>query len=182
MLNKIRRIATIARLLKERDGFRADQVRLIDSEGEQLGTVSLAEAKARAKECGLDLVVVAEKADPPVCRIMDYGKLVYEQKKNIRSQKKKQLVQKLKEVKFRVNIDKHDYDYKIKHAVDFLSKGCKLKVTLMFRGREMAHKDIGFDLIRQVTEDIKEYGNAENTPKLLGRNITLTFSPVRKGH
>jgi len=133
-----------------------------------------------ADEAGLDLVIVAEKADPPVCRVMDFGKLQYEQKKSLRLQKKHTHVQKVKEVKFRINIDPHDYGIKIKHALDFLGEGDKVKATLMFRGREMAHKEIGFEVVNKVIEDIKEYGEAESTPKLLGRNIIVTFNPVTK--
>jgi len=133
-----------------------------------------------ADDAGLDLVIVAEKTEPPVCRVMDFGKLQYEQKKSLRLQKKHTHVQKVKEVKFRINIDPHDYGFKIKHALEFLGEGDKVKATLMFRGREMAHKDIGFELINKVIEDIKEYGEAESTPKLLGRNIIVTFNPVTK--
>ena len=133
-----------------------------------------------ADEAGLDLVIVAEKAEPPVCRVMDFGKLQYEQKKSLRIQKKHTHVQKVKEVKFRINIDPHDYGFKIKHALDFLGEGDKVKATLMFRGREMAHKEIGFEVINKVIEDIKEHGEVESTPKLLGRNIIVTFNPITK--
>jgi len=133
-----------------------------------------------ADEAGLDLVIVAEKTDPPVCRVMDFGKLQYEQKKSIRLQKKHTHVQKVKEVKFRINIDPHDYGFKIKHALEFLGEGDKVKATLMFRGREMAHKEMGFELINKVMEDIKEYGEADGSPKLLGRNIIVTFNPATK--
>lgn len=128
----------------------------------------------------MDLVVVAEKSDPVVCRIMDFGKLCYEQKKVQRNQKKHVIAQKLKEVKFHVNIDEHDYEYKIKHAVEFLEKGFKLKTTLTFRGREMAHQEIGFQLVERITSDLKKFGTTEDKPKLLGRNISITFSPLGK--
>ena len=131
-------------------------------------------------ELGLDLVLVSENSEISVCRIMDYGKLRYEQKKKVKDQKKSSHKTKLKEVKFRVNIEKHDYDYKINHAVEFLSKGNKVKLTLMFRGREMAHKDIGFDLITRVVEDLTEYSKSESMPKLMGRNITAVVSPLSK--
>jgi translation initiation factor IF-3 len=112
---------------------------------------------------------------------MDYGKLRFEQKKKIKDQKKNQHAQKLKEVKFRINIEKHDYDYKVNHALEFLGKGYKVKITLMFRGREMAHKEFGFELIKRVLADTEQHGTADNDAKLLGRNITVTLSPI-KGH
>lgn len=129
----------------------------------------------------LDLVLVSDKSDPAVIKIMDFGKLQYEQKKKSKDQKKHQHQQKVKEVKFRVNIEQHDYEYKIKHAIQFMDKGDKVKLTLMFRGREMAHKDIGFDLITRVVQDLDEYGVADSTPKLMGRNITVIVSPRGKG-
>ena len=129
---------------------------------------------------GLDLVLVSDNSDPAVCRFMDYGKLRYEQKKKVKDQKKASHKTKLKEVKFRVNIEKHDYDYKINHAKQFLSKGNKVKLTLMFRGREMAHKDIGFELVTKVVEDLAEVSKAESMPKLMGRNITAVITPLSK--
>ncbi len=155
-------------------------VLLIDHDGEQVGVVSFKKASEMAKTASLDLVVVAEQSKPPVCRIMDFGKLQYEQKKNIRSQKKHKQANRVKEVKFRVNIDKHDFDYKLNHAIDFLSKGCKVKITLMFRGREMAHKDLGFELIQRVLENLKEHAVADSRPNLMGRNITVIISPIKK--
>jgi translation initiation factor IF-3 len=156
------------------------EIRLIDDEGEQVGIVNYDEARKRAQAAKLDLVLVAEKSDPAVCRIMDFGKLCYEQKKVQRNQKKHVVTQKLKEVKFHVNIDEHDYGYKLKHSVEFLEKGFKLKVTLVFRGREMAHKEIGFELVERITNDLKKIGTTEDKPKLLGRNVSLTFSPIGK--
>lgn len=155
-------------------------MRLIDDEGEQLGIVPVREAQRIAKEKNLDLVLVAEKADPPVCRILDFGKLVYDQKKKQRDSKKHQHAQKLKEVKFRVRIDAHDYSIKINHAIDFLGKGSKVKVSLMFRGREAAHKEIGFELIERVTKDLEEYGVPEGKAALSGRMISLSFNPVHR--
>jgi len=170
-------------LLKPGDRAFTDdtEVRVVGADGEQVGLITFSKARSLAVEAGLDLVLVAEKAKPPVCRIMDFGKLQYEQKRNLRMQKKHSHAQKVKEVKFRINIDKHDYEYKIKHAEEFLGKGYKLKATLMFKGREMAHKDIGFELIGRVIEDLKEFGIADSTPKLMGRNISLSFSPAKGG-
>jgi len=111
---------------------------------------------------------------------MDYGKLVYEQKKQIKEQKRKNHAHKVKEVKFRLNIEKHDYDYKINHIIDFLGKGHKVKATLMFRGREMAHKEFGFELIEKVINDLTNYASLDSPAKLLGKNITVSLSPISK--
>ncbi len=165
-------------MLKANDRAYADHdLRVIAANGDQLGVIKLEKAAQLAKEAGLDLVLVAETAEPPVCRIMDFGKLCYEQKKKIKDQKKHQQAQKVKEIKFRINIDEHDYEYKINHAIEFLSKGCKLKVTLMFKGREMAHTEMGFNLVSRITESLKDVGTPESTPKLLGKNINVAFNP-----
>ena len=111
---------------------------------------------------------------------MDFGKLQYEQKKNLRMQRKSNSANKLKEVKFRVSIDQHDFDYKLKHAIEFLQKGYKVKITLMFRGREMAHKDLGFEVVSRVLKELEEYATPDNKPSLMGRNISVTISPIKK--
>ena len=157
------------------------KVRLVGEDGEQLGLVSYSDAKAKAQNGGLDLVLVAERSDPPVCRIMDYGKLLFEQKKNLKTQRRRSLTQKVKEVKFHVNVDKHDYDYKIDHARVFLNKGNKVKITLALRGREMAHKEMAFELMERITEDLKGIGKSEVVPKFQGRNITVPFAPDKTG-
>ncbi len=160
--------------------FAGREVLVIDDKGEKRGAMKVEDGLAIAKEAGLNLVMVSENSNPPVCRIMDYGKLQYERKKKIRDQRKNHHAQKKKEVKFRLRIEKHDYEYKINHAVEFLKKGYKLKASLMFRGREMAHKDFGFELMNNVVGDLEEYGKMEANPKLMGRNITVTFAPVKK--
>lgn len=158
------------------------QVLVVDQNGDkQEKPIEVNDALAMAKASGLDLVLVAEKSDPPVCRIMDYGKLQYEHKKRLRDQKKSLHANKVKEIKFRLRIEKHDYDYKINHAIDFLGKGYKVKASLMFRGREMAHKDFGFELINNVISDLEGHGKPDNEPKMVGRSITATFAPVKKG-
>ena len=168
----------IAKLLKHGDrSFTAEQVRLIGAEGEQLDVVSLARAREMAQEAGLDLVLVSDRSTPPVVRIMNYGKLQYEQKKNLKNQRKNNLAQKVKEVKFHVTIDQHDYDFKIKRALEFMEKGCRLKLTLTLRGREMAHQDLAFELINKVIADLSPFGDPDGTPKLLGRNISVNFAP-----
>ena len=171
----------IAKLLKPGDrSFTAEQVRLIGADGEQLDIVTLTRARDLALQAGLDLVLVSDRANPPVVRIMDYGKLLFEQKKNLKNQRKNNVAQKVKEVKFHINIDKHDYEYKLARGVEFLGKGCKLKVTLMLRGREMAHQDLAFELMDKVMAYLAEYGEADGKPKLLGRNITVFFAPGKK--
>jgi len=160
--------------------FAGREVLVIDHEGEKRGAMKVEDGLAMAKEAGLNLVIVSETSNPPVCRIMDYGKLQYDRKKKIRDQKKSHHAQKLKEVKFRLRIENHDYEYKINHAIEFLGKGYKLKASLMFRGREMAHKDFGFELMQRIIKDLEEYGKAESNPKLMGRNITVTFTPAKK--
>ena len=146
-----------------------------------MGLVSYTDALKQAQEAGLDLVLVAEKSNPPVCRIMDYGKLLFEQKKNLKNQRKRNLTQKVKEVKFHVNVDKHDYEYKTTHAQKFLEKGYKVKITLALRGREMAHKDMAFELLGKITEDLKGYGKTDVTPKFQGRNLSVPFAPDKSG-
>lgn len=150
---------------------------MISDENEQFGVVSLEEALSRAGEAGLDLVEVAPKAKPPVCRIMDYGKCIYEQNKKMRDQKRKQSRQKVKEVKFHPNIEEHDYQTKLNKVIAFLEKGYKVKVSMFFRGREMAHVDIGQDLIKRVLEDAQEYGSGD-LPRLTGRMFVLVLSPI----
>ena len=140
----------------------------------------MADAFEKARRVNLDLVVVAEKASPPVCKILDFGKLVYGQKQKKRNQKKTQTVQKTKEVRFRVNIDEHDYKTKIDHAVKFLEKGYKVKVSLIFRGREAAHKDIGFEVINRTLDSLTEYGKSDRNPVLSGRIISTMVNPLKK--
>lgn len=132
-----------------------------------------------AEEAGLDLVVVAESASPPVCRILDFGKLLYEQKQKKKKQKKQQIIQKTKEVRFHVNIDDHDYNYKIEHAVKFLEKGYKVKLSLFFRGREAAYKAQGFEIVKKAVEDVREYGKADKEPDLAGRVISVMVNPLK---
>ena len=139
------------------------------------------DARKKANESKLDLVLVADKAVPPVIRIMNYGKLVYEQRKKLKEQKKHHHTQKVKEIRFHVNTDPHDYGYKINHGVEFLKDGDKLKVTVVFRGREMAHKEIGYELMNKVIQGLSEYGETDGKPKAFGRNLIATFNPT-KGH
>lgn len=144
-----------------------------------MGLLKLGPACQKARDAGLDLVMVSENSTPPVCRIMDYGKFLYEQKKKLKDQKKNQVVQKVKEIKFRLNIDTHDYEVKLNHGIGFLEEGNKLKVTIMFKGRELAHQDKGFELVNKITEDLTGKGTLDAPGKLLGRNICVSYSPVK---
>ncbi|MDR5898361.1 translation initiation factor IF-3 [Halomonas vilamensis] len=155
------------------------EVRLIDQDGEQLGVVSTADALERAQEAGLDLVQISN-ADPIVCKIMDYGKFVFEQKKQKAAQKKKQKQIQVKEVKFRPGTDEGDYQVKLKNLTRFLESGDKGKVTLRFRGREMAHQDIGRKLMERIASDLEEIGTVEAFPKMEGRQMIMILAPKKK--
>ncbi len=157
--------------------IRADKVRTISPEGEQLGILPLEEALSRAREQDLDLVCVSIESVPPVCRIMDYGKLKYEMNKRDRAAKLKQHVTKLKEIKIRPRIDEHDYRIKLGKAIDFLSKGFTLKITLTFRGREMARQDLGRQALQRMIDDLQEMGTIAMAPKKMGRRLTLVINP-----
>jgi translation initiation factor IF-3 len=143
---------------------------------EQVGVLPTSEAISRAKALGLDLIEVAPSAQPPVCRILDFGKFRYDMAKQ--EKEKKHSAGKVKEVKFRVNIDEHDYLTKIRHAEEFLDKGNKVKVHLQFRGREMAHQELGMEVVKRVREDLATMGHVDMDPKLVGRAIGMTLSPL----
>src|SRR4051812_10379344 len=146
------------------------------SSGEQLGVMKLSDALRKAQSLGLDLVEVAPTANPPVCKIVDFGKFRYDISKQEKD--RKTTGAKLKEIKFRVNIDDHDYLTKIRHAEEFLDKGNKVRVQLQFRGREMAHQEFGMQLMHKVKEDLFGMSNVEMEPKIAGRNVTMTLSPL----
>ncbi len=133
-----------------------------------------------AEQAGLDLVEISPNATPPVCKIMDYGKFKYEQQKREAEARKKQKTIEVKEVKFRPNTDTHDYDVKMRNVLKFLEKGDKVKVTLRFRGREMAHQDLGRDLLNRVAEDVKDIGKVENMPKMEGRQMIMVIGPIAR--
>jgi len=149
---------------------------ILAATNEQLGVMRLDEAIRRARALGLDLVEIAPNAQPPVCRIVDFGKFRYDLAKQ--EKEKKHSVSKVKEVKFRVNIDEHDYLTKIRHAEDFLDKGNKVKIQLQFRGREMAHKELGMDVVQRVRSDLSGMAHVDMDPKLVGRAIGMTLSPL----
>jgi translation initiation factor IF-3 len=158
--------------------IRAREVRIIGVDGKQLGVLSLGDALTMARVNGVDLVEVAPNATPPVCRLVDYGKYRYEQAKRDKESKKHQHATKVKEVQLSPKIDPHDLGVKIGHAVDFLCEDMKVKVTLKFRGREMAHTEYGFQVIQKFITDISAYGHPDFAPKLNGRAINLMISPL----
>jgi translation initiation factor IF-3 len=157
--------------------IKAAEVRLIGPDGEQIGIMPLAEALNRAAEANLDLVEVAPQANPPVCRIMDYGKFKYLQSKKTQEAKKKQTVIQIKEVKFRPKIEDHDIAFKIKNIRRFLAQKDKTKISLIFRGREIAHPQIGIDLLNRVAAELADIGTVEQAPKIEGRNLTMIIAP-----
>ena len=160
--------------------IRVPEIRCIDENGEQMGIIPTRQALIRAHEAGLDLVEISATCKPPVCRIMDHGKFKYEQDKKKKEQKKKQSVVKLKEVKFHVNVGDHDYQTKLRHTHDFLEEGNRVKISLQFRGRENAHRELGFELMKQVMADCTEQGTVEQAPRLMGRNIFMMLVPKKK--
>jgi translation initiation factor IF-3 len=164
--------------VNERIGVREVRVILDDGdESVQLGVLPTRDALAKARELGLDLVEVSPTARPPVCRIMDFGKYKYEQSKKAKQSKKRQHQVVVKEIKLRPKIEKHDYEFKKKHAIEFLEHGDKVKVTLMFRGREMAHTDLGRKLLDQLTEELKEFAKVESPARQEGRTMIMYLAP-----
>lgn len=161
--------------------IRAQEVRLTGLEGEQLGIVSLREALEKAEEAGVDLVEISPNAEPPVCRIMDYGKFLYEKSKSSKEQKKKQKVIQVKEIKFRPGTDEGDYQVKLRSLIRFLEEGDKAKITLRFRGREMAHQQIGMEVLNRVKDDLQELAVVESFPtKIEGRQMIMVLAPKKK--
>jgi len=157
--------------------IRISPVRVIADDGQQLGVLSIDEAIAAAQERGLDLVEVAPLARPPVVKIMDYGKFKFEQAKAARAAKKKQHVIHLKDVKYRPGIDEHDFAFKTRHAREFLQDGNKVKVTMMYRGRQMAHIELGREVLDRVAAELKDIGKIEQEPRLEGRNMSMVMAP-----
>jgi len=155
-------------------------VRLIGVEGEQIGIVTLAVANALAEEAGIDLVEIAPTAQPPVCRLMDYGKFRYQESKKKHEAKLKQKQIQIKEVKFRPNTDEGDYNIKLRNLIGFLEEGDKAKVTLRFRGREMAHQEFGIRLLERVRDDLLQHAVVEQFPRMEGRQMVMVLSPKKK--
>lgn len=162
------------------DRIRAPEIRLIGAEGENVGVVTPSRGMELADAAGLDLVEISPNAVPPVCKIMDFGKFKYEQQKRESEARKKQKIIEIKEVKFRPNTDTNDYDVKMRNVFKFLENGDKVKISLRFRGREMAHQDLGRQLLERVAEDTKDAGRVENFPKMEGRQMIMLIGPLPK--
>ncbi len=157
--------------------IRVPQVRVIDAEGNQLGVMATRDALATAEGSGLDLVEVAATANPPVCRIMDYGKFKYQMSKKAKDAKKKQTVIQVKEMKLRGKTEEHDFQFKLRNIKRFLSEGNKVKVSIVFKGREITHTDLGMGMLKRVAEELKEVASVEAPPKLEGRNMSMVVTP-----
>lgn len=158
----------------------APEVRLIGAEGNQIGVVSTREALAMAEEEGLDLVEIAPNSDPPVCRLMDFGRFLFDQKKKKNEAKKRQKQVQVKEIKFRPGTDEGDYQVKLRNLTRFLNDGDKAKVTMRFRGREHAHRDLGLELLKRIETDLAEISVVEQQPLMEGRQMVMVLSPKKK--
>ncbi len=160
--------------------IRNKEIRLVGIDGEAIGVVSIEEALDRAVKAGVDLVEISPNAEPPVCRIMDYGKFLYEKSKSQKEQKKKQKQVQVKEIKFRPGTDEGDYQVKLRNLIRFLEEGDKAKVTLRFRGREMAHQDLGLNVLERVKSDLEELAVVESFPKVEGRQAVMMLAPKKR--
>ncbi len=170
----------VTKRVRRNEEIDVSEVRVIGSDGEQQGLMPIADAIEVAKLEGLDLVEVAPTAEPPVCRIMDFGKYLFEQNKKAQSAKRKQKHVHVKEIKFRPGTDEGDYQIKLRKLVEFLEYGDKTKITLRFRGREMAHQELGANLLARVRKDLDEYGVIEQMPQMEGRQMIMVMSPKKK--
>lgn len=155
------------------------EVRLIDQDGQQVGVLPIREAIAAAEEAGMDLVEIQPNAEPPVCRVMDFGKFIFEQKKQQQAAKKKQKQVHVKEVKFRPGTGEGDYQVKLRNLIRFLIDGDKTKVTMRFRGREHAHRELGLDMLKRIESDLAEYGQVEQQAQMEGRQMVMVLSPKK---
>jgi translation initiation factor IF-3 len=158
----------------------AREIRLIDSEGEQVGVVTLEEGLQKAAEAALDLVEISPQAEPPVCRLMDYGRFKFDEQKKRQTARKKQKQVQVKEIKFRPGTDIGDYKTKLRNLIRFLEEGDKVKITMRFRGREMAHQELGRDMLKRIEQDLDEYAAVEQFPKLEGRTMVMVMGPKKK--
>ncbi|MGI6050656.1 MAG: translation initiation factor IF-3 [Acetivibrionales bacterium] len=160
--------------------IRDKEVRLIDVDGTMIGVVSAREAQLKANERELDLVKIAPNANPPVCKIMDYGKYLYEQSKREKEARKKQTTIEVKEIRLSAKIEEHDFNFKVKNAIKFLEDGDKVKATIRFRGREIAYSALGREVMNKFAESVKEYGKVDRQPSMEGRTMSMIFSPIKK--
>ena len=174
------RLAHIARDQRTNRRIRAREVRVVGPAGEQLGVLTIEAALEQANQFGMDLVEVNPMAKPPVCKIMDYGRFKYEEKKRASEAKKKQVVVHLKEVKMRPKTEEHDYEFKVRNVKRFLEEGNKARITIMFRGREITHKELGQSLLEDVIKDVKEVGVVEQVPRMEGRQMFMILAPNPK--
>ena len=165
-------------IVRKNERIRAQEIRLIGNEGKMIGVMPTRDAQKLARAQGLDLVEISPHAQPPVCRIVNYGKYMYEQSKKDKDKTKHGAPAKIKEVKFHVNIDQHDYHTKLRHGEEFLFKGNKLRLTVVFRHRELEHKELGFNLMKRAVDDLNQVGVKEMEGRLMGRNISLILSPL----
>jgi len=177
MRGRPKSVGTVEPSVRVNQNIRAPQVRVISPEGEQLGILDVSEALRKAEEFGLDLVEVAPGVDPPVCKIMDYGKFRYEESKKDHERKKKQATVVLKEIKLRPKTEDHDLQYKVKNLKRFLEEKCKVKVTIMFRGREITHPEMARHLIDRLLEMVSDFAEVEQTAKFEGRNMIMILAP-----
>lgn len=169
----------IEKRVRVNEQIRISPVRLIQDDGEQIGIVSIDEARERARDRGMDLVEVAPEARPPVVKMMDYGKYKYEAARAAREARKKQHIIKVKEVKFRPGIEEHDYEFKVGHVRRFLDEGNKVKLTMMFRGRQITHPELGLEVLARVTEELKEVAKVESHPNMDGRAMSMVVAPLK---
>lgn len=179
LYRKVRWCTISKRGLKVNGGIRAETIRLVDESNNQVGIISKYEALNRAREIGLDLVEVAPTSDPPVCRIMDYGKWLYEQKRKIRDAHKKSQRHSatLKEIRLRPETDKRDLEIKLKHGREFLEKGHKVQFTMFFRGRQMLHRDQGYAMLEEIMESLQDIAKVERPARMAGKRMTLLVVP-----
>tara|TARA_Y100001978_G_C23589823_1_gene383303 strand:- start:161 stop:667 length:507 start_codon:yes stop_codon:yes gene_type:complete len=166
--------------LRLNEDIEASTVRLVSDDGTQIGIVGLQQALDSAREKTMDLVEISPDAEPPVCKIMDYGKHVFDLKKKTAMQRKKQKQTQVKEMKFRPGTDEGDYQIKLRNVIRFLENGDKAKITLRFRGREMAHQDLGIAMVKRIEHDLEDIAQVEQYPKLEGRQMTMVFAPKSK--
>jgi len=176
-----REVMRIQSFIRINGQIRAKLVRTIDKDGTQAGVLPIDNALALARASGLDLVEVAPNIDPPVCKVMDFGKYQYQQMKKDRVARKKQVGGRLKEIKLRPRIEVHDYNVKLRQSREFLSKGCKVRIRLVYRGRELAHVELGNNLLKRLGEDLKDVGHVEVPAKNFGKNVVMMFGPHKGG-
>lgn len=172
-----REAKTIRTFTRINHQIRVSQVRLIGPNGEQIGIVSTSEALTRAHESAMDLIEISPNAQPPVCRITDYGKFRYELEKKEKQARKHQANTKVKEVKFHANVDEHDFQTKIRHIKEFVAEGHRVKASLMFRGRENAHEDIGYQVMNRVIKEVSDVAGSERNPEKMGRTLYMMLTP-----